>query len=243
MITGIIVALPEELNTLTKKKIAPGKRALLTKNIMIAHAGAGPSNAEKATQELIKSGCSKLISWGCAAGLADSLKAGDLCLPKQLISNKLQQLPIHAEWQQHTETILSNLHPFYSGPLCESSSIVSKNTQKKQLHQATGSIALDMESAAIARIAKQTGIPYLVIRVIADPSDMNLPSVISLSMSNEGVINKKQLAINIIKKPFDIPGLIKLGIHFQTAQKKLKFVATMIKEISEFPATQIVSSL
>ncbi len=237
MITGIIVALPEELSTLTKKKIPYGKCEFLAENILVTHSGTGPDNALNAALRLLEKGCSKLISWGCAAGLAEGLSAGDLCLPKQLITENQQHISVHTEWRQQTVCLLDGLQPIHSGPLSTSSSIISSSRKKKVIHQSTGAIALDMESTAIARIAEQEQIPCLVIRVIADTVDMNLPTAITKSMDGKGEINNNKLALNIITNPLQIPDLIKLGLHFQNAQKKLNSVAKKIWEIADFPIT------
>ena len=237
MITGIIVALPEELSTLTKKKIAQGECEFLAEGIIVILAGTGPKNALNATLRLLKKGCTQLISWGCAAGLADDLSAGDLCLPKQLITENQQHFLVHAEWQQQTASLLAELQPIHSGPLTASSSIVCSSRKKKVIHQSSGAIVLDMESTAIAKVAEQRQIPYLVIRVIADTVNMNLPAAITKSMDETGQINNNKLALNIITNPLQIPDLIKLGLHFQSAQKKLNIVAEKIREITDFPIT------
>jgi len=236
VITGIIVALPEELSSLTKKKISLGECEFLTDDLIATHAGTGPENAKKAAQKLIDKGCCKLISWGCAAGLDNTLITGDLCLPKRLIAENQQHYHVDAEWQQQTASLLAELHPIHSSPLCESNTIVSSVQKKTALHKTTGAIALDMESIAIAKIAEQKQIPYLVIRVIADSAKMHLPAAITKSMNEAGQINKKELALYIAANPLQIFGLIKLGLHFQTAQKKLKSIAKKIKDISNFSA-------
>ena len=73
MITGIIVALPEELTTLTTKKIAKGSFLYITENILVIYSGAGSVNAATAANLLIANGATRLISWGCAAALAMTL--------------------------------------------------------------------------------------------------------------------------------------------------------------------------
>jgi adenosylhomocysteine nucleosidase len=235
--TGIIIALPEELSTLTAKKIAPGECLLISSNILVAHAGTGPANAIKATELLLAKGSSKLISWGCAAALDPSLSAGDLCLPKTIIAENQQHYPAHFAWQQHTTKLLSELQPIYSGPLCESSSIVASKVDKKNLYDTSGSVALDMESAAIAKVAQKANIPFLVIRAIADPADMNMPGAVIHAINNEGLVDVKKLAVYLLTHPNEIPSLIKLGFAFRSARNKLKSVVHKLQSIISFPAT------
>lgn len=235
MITGIIIALPEELSTLTAKKIAPGECSLISENTLVAFSGTGSANATKATELLLAKGSSKLISWGCAAALDSSLNAGDLCLPKTIIAEDQQCYPTHPTWHQHTTKLLSGLQPIGSGSLCESSSIVATNTDKKTLHEASGSVALDMESAAIAKVAQKADIPFLVIRAIADPANMDMPNAVIHALNSKGNVDIKKLLVYLLTHPYETPSLIKLGLAFRLARKKLKSVAYKLESIIRFP--------
>lgn len=62
----------------------------------------------------------------------------------------------------------------------------------------TGAVALDMESIAIAKIAMEHSLPFLVIRVIADTVNMNLPQAINYSLNTQGeIVMKKIVTISI----------------------------------------------
>ena len=74
MITGIVVALPQELDTLISKKLVKGQCVSLTKTMLLAYSGAGANNAEAAARLLITQGATRLISWGCAAALSPNLQ-------------------------------------------------------------------------------------------------------------------------------------------------------------------------
>ena len=102
MITGIVVALPEELSTLTSKKIDKGCCVFITDTIVLAYSGAGADNARAASELLIAQGATRLISWGCAAALSESLKPGDLVLADTLIDAEGTQIGIHPDWHRTT---------------------------------------------------------------------------------------------------------------------------------------------
>ena len=235
MTTGIIVALPEELSTLTAKRLVPGECSLISENALVVHAGTGPVNAIKASELLLAKGSSKLISWGCAAALDSSLSAGDLCLPKTIITENQQRYPTHSAWQRHTTKLLSGLQPISSGSLSESSSIVATIFDKKNLYDTIGSVALDMESAAIAKVAHEANIPFLVIRAIADPANMHMPKAVIQALNNEGSVDIKKLLVYLLTHLHEIPCLIKLGLAFRLARKKLKSVAHKLESIISFP--------
>ena len=80
MITGIVIALPEELATLTSKRLKKGCIEILNEKLWIIYSGAGEENARFASELLVDNGVKRLISWGCAAALDSSLQSGDLVL-------------------------------------------------------------------------------------------------------------------------------------------------------------------
>jgi len=239
VITGIIIALPDEINSLTSKKIIKGDCVFINDNTIVACSGAGPSNAEKASQLLIDKGAQRLVSWGCAAALSPDLKPGDFVLPKQLQTENKQLLSIDSDWLENTSKQLLALTPI-SGLLVESSVIVAESTAKKAIHQQSQAIALDMESIAVAQIAIEHKIPALVIRCIADPVEMSLPRAVSYALNEQGDVILTKLLWFLLTHPSELPGLIKLGLHFNAAKNKLKLIAKQLDIITGFES-QIAS--
>lgn len=238
MTTGIVVALPEELSTLTSKKIVKGCCVCISDSIILAYSGAGANNALTAAELLISHGATRLISWGCAAALSEKLKPGDLVLADSLIDaegGRDAKSCISTDWHSYTNNLLSNSLKVHSGSLAESNRIVATGKDKKYLHTQTGAIALDMESIAIATVAKQNNLPFLAIRAIADPVNMDLPKAINHSLNNEGDIDLTKLLLYITLHPAQLPGLIKLGLHFHAAKNTLKLVAKQLDHVSAPP--------
>lgn len=234
MITGIVVALPEEISTLTAKKIAKGCCVFIDDTKIIAYSGTGPDNAKQAAERLITEGAQQLISWGCAAALEASLKPGSLVLANQLISADLLLFEADTNWLSFCEKRLHPTQHIYTGKLAESTALVASSNEKKQLHAKTDAIAVDMESLAVAKIAKQHQLPFIAIRAIADPVEMNLPNAISAALNEQGDIELSKLLLFLITHPTELPSLIKLGLHFQAAKNTLKQVATHLNAIADF---------
>lgn len=232
MITGIVVALPEELSTLTSKKIDKGCCVFITDTIVLAYSGAGADNARTASELLLAQGVTRLISWGCAAALSESLKPGDLILADTLIDAEGTQIDIQPDWIGLTNTLLSSHVKAHIGSLAESLTIVATAKDKKHLHSQTGAIALDMESTAVAKVARQNGLPFLTIRTIADPVHMDLPKAINHSLNDEGDVVLAKLLAFIALHPTELPGLIKLGLHFNAAKNTLRSVAKQLDRLT-----------
>jgi len=241
VITGIVVALPEEINTLTSIKLTKGSSRFISNKVLVVYSGTGPINAGSAAEHLITQGATKLISWGCAAALSESLKPGDLILANALISteeSKAIALNVCANWHQQTTKLLASIVKVNSGGLANSKGIVSCSEDKKKIHSNTNALALDMESIAIAQVANQHALPFLAIRVIADPVEMSLPLAITHSLNQQGDVVLSKLLGYLALHPRELPGLIRLGLHFRSATKTLKLIAKHLDAITLFQEEQ-----
>ena len=237
MIAGLVVALPEELTTLTSKKIDKGQCLLLADKMLVAYSGVGPVNARAAAELLVAQGATRLISWGCSAALSESLKPGDMVLADKLVDAEGctdAKFCVCTDWHSDTKSILTPFVVVHTGGLAESKRIVSSSKDKKQRHAMTGAVALDMESIAIAKVAKQHGYPFLAIRVIADPVDMDLPRAISCALNDQGDMVLGKLLLFLALHPAELPDLIKLGRHFRAAKNTLKAIAGHLDEVIGF---------
>lgn len=142
MITGIIVALSEELSTLKtvpnalwERCMIRGKFIFLTDDIILIYAGAGAENAQKATELAVSKGATKLISWGCAAALSPDLKMGDLVLADSLLNSNGLEIAVNATWHQHVKTVLGSDIVAYKGALFNSNVLISTATENKLFTQ------------------------------------------------------------------------------------------------------------
>lgn len=225
-IVGIVVALPEELSTLTSSKLRQGECRRFGNN-WIAYGGAGPINAAKAARTLLEKGAQRLMSWGCAAGLSSQLKPGDLLIPTRIIAAD-HNYAADGNWTADTIRSLSPILPVHEGHLFTSDTLISHSREKQRIHQQSQAMALDMESTAIAEVASQALVPFLAIRVIADPVEMNLPQAVQHALNADGRVELPKLLRYLLLHPAEISGLIRLGLHFHAARKTLKLVARQL---------------
>jgi len=232
MTVGIIVALPDELITLTSLSLEKGQTAQISDTVLVIYSGAGSKNAQAAAERLIAQGVTGLISWGCAAGLAPTLKPGDLLLADSLLDHAQKPVHFNLDWQQQSKVILSATLPVQTGCLLESQQLVSSPDAKKQLHIDTHAAALDMESVAIANLAWQHQLPFLVIRAVADPVTMRLPNAVQHALNEQGDVVLSKLGWFLIAHPSELWGLIKLGLNFNAAKKTLSQVSKQLNLIT-----------
>ncbi len=225
-IVGIVVALPEELSTLTRRKIAPGECAQMG-SLWLAYAGAGCQNATNAAQALLNKGANRLLSWGCAAGLSAEAKPGDLLIPSQVVTAD-HRYDTDESWRRQVIQALGTALAIHSGPLFTSANLIGASQDKQTIHQRSQAAALDMESAAIAEVAIQARVPFLAIRTVADPVSMDLPQAVQQALNPHGQVELSRLLRYLCGHPWEVTGLIQLGLHFHAAQKTLKIVARQL---------------
>ncbi|MDD5274666.1 MAG: phosphorylase [Methylovulum sp.] len=235
MITGIVVALPEELATLTSKRIDKGHCVFIADKLLVAYSGAGSKNATVAAELLISKGATQLISWGCAAALDTALMPGDLALVDCLIDVNDDELLVDHNWHEYAKNLLASDVAVRTGSLTESVNIVFAGKEKLHLQLITKAIALDMESVSIARVAQKKSLPFLAIRAIVDPADMDLPRAVGYAANAEGDIVLSRLLLFLVLHPVELPRLIRLGFYFNAAKATLKRVARRLDDLADFP--------
>ncbi len=230
---GVVVALPEELKTLTPQRLGRGETIKLSDDVMVALAGVGAENAKTAAENLVKKKVDRLVSWGCAAALIPDLKPGDLTLAECCVVADGKTIGSVTGWAQQVKKYFTGKLTVIVGQLAESQSIVSSGKGKAELGKMTGAIALDMESAAIARVAVTNGLPFLAVRAIADPLGFTLPEAVSRSVE-DGQVHTRKLVTFLLTHPLQLPALLRLGLYFHAAQKTLKIVAHDIDCITHY---------
>ena len=235
MITGIVVALPQEIETLTTQKVVKGQCVFLNKTLVLAHSGAGASNAEASAKLLIAQGATRLISWGCAGALSAGLQSGDLVLADTLITAEGETIAVNADWHRHVKALLQESKPkfiIHCGSLLESKTLVTTSRAKQHKHHKTKAIVLDMESVAIAKVAQHHALPFLAIRAIADPVTMDLPQAVSHALNQQGDVELGKLLSYLLWHPSELKMLITLGQHFNAAKKTLKLIAKKLEHLA-----------
>jgi adenosylhomocysteine nucleosidase len=176
---------------------------------------------------LIANGANALVSWGCAAALSPQLAAGDLLLPMQLIGSDGRRYTADSDWRQKLTSCLIEKRPIHTGALLESDRIVTSALDKEKLASAANAIALDMESVAIAQIAEDTRIPFIAVRAVADPVNLDLPECVVHAIGAQGRINLPKLSLHAVRRPITIIDLIRLGGHFRHAVQTLRALSPL----------------
>ena len=190
----------------------------------IGVSGAGPQRAHQAARRLLDQRVDALISWGCAGALDEGLRPGHLMVPERIVSADDEVFVPDPSWHQDFIEHIPRHLMHHTGTLLESIRVIKTADEKGRLHRATGALAIDMESASIARLAKAENLPFLVIRSIADHASMTFPEAINRSLNPRGDVHMGPLLLELLRRPQDLKGLIQLGRSFSLAMTTLKRV-------------------
>lgn len=232
---GILVAMAQECRSLTSQRIPEGGFLELDAGCIVGLSGAGPEAAARCAALLFERGATAIISWGCAAALDPALNPGDLVLPAAIIGADGQTLATDPAWRGRLVSTLEPRLTVYQGKLLESRRIVGSAAEKRALFANTGAAALDMESAAAARAALGFGLPFLAVRSIVDPADVDIPPSIAAAFDRNGVLHVPQMLGRALLRPVDFLGIIRLGRDFGAAMDTLRRVASLSRA-SQFAA-------
>jgi len=233
---GIIAALPAEAKCLAgknnqKNSVFPAALSSpqqLSDHVFLIISGIGYEQAIKAATALINHGADALLSWGCAGALSARLQPGDLLLPQTIKPHASDALRTDKAWHAHLSELLSDTCKPLTGALAGNIGILTEPAQKRALHQSSGAIAVDMESAAIAMLAQDAHIPFMAIRAIADDVETGIPAYISRTMDMYGNINHPRMLGLLLTHPTSWLQLMHLGREFSAAKSTLSLVAKTV---------------
>lgn len=116
-----------------------------------------------------------ILSVGCAGGLDPSLTAGDIVMAVRVADG-----PVPATGSDGLAGELardlrrSGIH-VQRGSIASVANVVASESDKQRLFLRTGSMAVDMESASIAKAASAAGVPFCGIRVVLDDARTAVP--------------------------------------------------------------------
>jgi adenosylhomocysteine nucleosidase len=95
--------------------------------------------------------------------------------------------------------------------------IVVEAVRKRSLFQETGAIAVDLESGIVAEVAMHVGVPFLVLRAIADAALRDLPPAAIVGLDDAGRPAPVRVLRSVLSRPGQIPSLVRLASETRRA--------------------------
>jgi len=191
--------------------------------------GSGQNNVLNASHRLISGGVSSLILLGMSGGIRSDLRTGDIIVADSVIDTagkgafscwKTDPSAVAFAHRILLETDLSCCR----GAIATAGAPVIKAEAKKDLFAQTRALAVDMESAAVARAADEAGLSFFILRAVCDGPDTDLPAEITHCFDDEGNFQWRPLFEGIWGNPSFLPEIYAMSKRCYIALRSLKKV-------------------
>jgi adenosylhomocysteine nucleosidase len=186
---------------------------------VVAVAGGGDSASLAEKLGALHGDIRGVISIGLAGALSPLLKVGDVVIADQILTGA-ERWDCHEGWRVRLMSRLAHAH---QGQLFGSDVIIENADTKSGLHNATGALAVDMESQVAARFARARNLPLAGLRVISDDAGHVLPQAALVAMKPDGGIAIGRVLGSLLRHPLQLPSLIK------TARSSNKAFAELLR--------------
>lgn len=164
--------------------------------------GMGGALARAATVQLLDAvDVEWVIVVGVTGAIENETPIGTLVLPELVIDG--------ADGSQHRPTPLplGNAH----GTMWTTDELILDPAQHADL-RARGVISLDMETAAVAEVCEERGVPWSVVRAISDrASDGSVDAEVFGLSHQDGTVNITAVARYLVIHPGAVPRLVRLA--------------------------------
>ncbi len=164
--TVVTFALPQESGDFRQALRAAGGR-FGGEEIHVEHLGVGPAAAAMNIRRLLAGERPRiLICAGFAGGLDARVRTGDLVVADNFSAPDLRA---------RAQALAGEMPHRFFGSLVTRELPVESADAKAALALETGSLAVDMETAAVAEACQGAGVPLLAVRAISDGAAVPLP--------------------------------------------------------------------
>lgn len=191
--------------------------------------GAGDHRRTVAVVEEAASRAECLVSFGIAGALAPELKPGDIVLSTEVIDDDRRWLS--SDRLRPQITALARELAATEGAVLGARMVLATTTDKRRAWQQTGAVAVDLESVVVARASAALGIPFVVLRAIADPATRELPPAALLPLDEAGRPALGQVLASVMRRPRQLPSLLAVAREARQALQALAGPAAALNRV------------
>lgn len=228
---GIIAALPAEARCLGARRPYPSSCHQLSANTTLRVCGMGQANASQVARQFVTDGADALMSWGFCGALTSDLQTGTLVLPLTLVAADGRVVDrVDAAWHQRLQQRLTTAEGLLvtTAALVTADATLCTAVDKHNLHYNSAAVAVDMESAAIATVARQAGLPFTAVRSISDTADTALPSTAAAMLDGSGQLHPLRGFGHWLGHPQHTGAMLELARGARRASRSLRTAAQLI---------------
>ena len=186
---------------------------------LTAVVGAGDHRRTVKVVEEAASAAECLVSFGIAGALKPGLRPGDIIVSTEVVDDDKRWFSSDNLRARITELVAEI--GAIEGPVLGAQVVVATKTDKRRAWRNTGAIAVDLESVVVARSAAALGIPFVVLRAIADPAVRELPPAALVPLSGDGRPAIGQVLASLLARPRQLPTLLTVAREARQALQAL----------------------
>jgi adenosylhomocysteine nucleosidase len=157
-----------------------------------------------------------VISSGLAGALKESLSPADLFVPKKVRTLR-DDANADSDPEQYERAVSLGAKPVEN--LITMERLVPTAEEKARI--AFHGEAVDMESAFVMSHFAAAGVPVVTIRAISDGANEDLPIDFDRCLTPQGAIRPMRLMNQIVRRPGNLPNLVRFGRQSNLAAKRL----------------------
>jgi len=213
---------------LGKSEAWPGKWQ--GNHIVLVRTGVGKQRAAEAALKTIEQfSPERLLSIGYAGGLVANLEVGDMIVADRIVDvqSSAEFVP-DPQWLQRAQKAPApKSGKIVSGKLVTADKVIHSPKDKKELGESFSAEAVEMETAAIAKVVAEKNLPFLSVRAISDSVEQEVLDSSSF-LGGDGEISKLKAGWYVLTHPGSIASALSLRSQTQQATRNLtEFVSNL----------------
>jgi len=190
---------------------------------VVAVAGGGDGEGLAKKLDALHGDIRGVIPIGLGGGLSPLLRVGDVVIAERIsfdgpLGQNSKVWDCEESWRVRLMSRIAHAH---QGVIAASDMVLQDVGAKAGLHDRTGALAVDMESHIAARFAASRQVPLAALRVISDDARHTLPPAALVAMQPDGSISIARVLWSLVKKPQQLPALVRTGRGSSKAFKEL----------------------
>lgn len=202
----------------------------------LAPSGVGPEAARAAAERLVAAGVNGLISWGTSGALAPHLPPGALLAYEEVIdATDMRRFNVDAAIQRLLLEQLRQLGCRAARAVSCATPLASASAKERMRNQFLVD-AVDLESAAVAAVASEHGLPFGALRAVVDPSAFSLPASALAALAAPMSPVLATLA-SLARHPLDTVPLLRLAWWYRRALRQLARAAALLQHAGDTGGT------
>lgn len=216
--------MPGEAQTLARLRTRP--------DVRVVTCGIGPEKARSAMHALLQDSPELVVVWGTAGAVDPRLRPGHIVLPKMVRDHEGCERTFDPQWRAGLAARLSFCGCFLGSAdhLLTLSHPITSNDERRRIAEKHRVQVVDMETAAIAMLAGERGIPCVAVRVIMDTPDIALPSALGYLLEPK-VFAFTAVAIAGLLRMSEWPRWWRLPAMYAMAKRSLREAANCLAEV------------